>query len=85
MSTSPTSLERTASSLDEKFPLEAGSPGGETAGGEKRSWYRSPLCQVNIVGACAFLSPGPSLPSSCSPSLGPVLTLTLYSQACGTR
>ncbi|GAA5936447.1 hypothetical protein JCM3775_000823 [Rhodotorula graminis] len=58
MSTSPTSLERIPSSLDEKFPLKAGAPAVETQGGEKRSWYRSPLCQVNIVGACAFLSPG---------------------------
>ncbi|BGP43596.1 hypothetical protein JCM10449v2_007637 [Rhodotorula kratochvilovae] len=51
-------LERTPSSLDEKSdtPRDAASPEPVDTG--KRSWYRSPLCQVNIVGACAFLSPG---------------------------
>lgn len=54
------SLERTPSSLDdEKLPVEPTSLEPTFVG--KRSWYRSPLCQVNIVGACAFLSPGPSI------------------------
>ncbi|GAA6004593.1 uncharacterized protein JCM10292_005685 [Rhodotorula paludigena] len=55
---SPQVLERTPSSLDDEKLHTSGSVSPEPFEDRKYSVFRSPFVQVNIVGACAFLSPG---------------------------
>ncbi|GJN94444.1 hypothetical protein Rhopal_007524-T1 [Rhodotorula paludigena] len=55
---SPQVLERTPSSLEDEKLHTSGSVSPEPIEDRRYSVFRSPFVQVNIVGACAFLSPG---------------------------